>query len=116
MKITPPPYLPGHAAETGLPKTVFTGPGQTLAEGMEIRAGLCAALAEMSSSMRALLGLMGRHNCITALPEECFPAYERIMERVGAAVSQAAVMVERSRDLDRRAVLENMPADGMPRQ
>lgn len=88
----------------------------TRLEEMEVRAGLCTALSDMSASMRALLGLMGRHNCITVLPDASFPAYERIMGRIGTAVEQSVVMVERSRALDRRMTLDRLPAKGARRQ
>lgn len=85
-------------------------------EDMEIRAGLCMSLAELSESMRALLGLMGRHNFITVLPDKSFPAYETIMERIGTAVTQASQEVSRSRELDRRITIASLPSAALFRQ
>lgn len=91
-------------------------PADMYMEEMEIRAGMCQALSHMSASMRALLGLMARHNCITVLPDAHIPAYEQIMERMAESVAQATVMVERSRELDRRTALACLPRVGTPRQ
>ncbi len=76
---------------------------------MELRAGLCSALAEMSEAMRALLGFMARHNFVTLLPDEAFSAYARLMDRIGTAATQATCVVERSRTLDRETALANLP-------
>lgn len=85
-------------------------------EDMEVRAGLCMALAELSESMRSLLGLMARHNFITVLPDRSFPAYEQIMGRLGTAVTQASQEVARSRDLDRRITVASLPSSALLRQ
>ena len=85
-------------------------------EDMEVRAGLCTALADLSESMRALLGLMARHNFITLLPDRSFPAYEHTMERLSQAVSQAGQEVTRSRELDRRITLAALPSPAVFRQ
>ncbi len=76
---------------------------------MELRAGLCSALAEMSEAMRALLGFMARHNFVTLLPDEAFAAYAQLMDRIGTAATQATCVVERSRSLDRETALANLP-------
>lgn len=85
-------------------------------EDMEVRAGLCIALAELSESMRSLLGLMARHNFITLLPDHSFPVYEQIMGRIGTAVTQASQEVTRSRDLDRRITVATLPSSALLRQ
>ena len=87
----------------------MAGQGLSL-EDMEVRVGLCAALSDLSESMRGLLGLMARHNFITTLPDSSFPAYEATMERISAAVSQAGQEMDRSRELDRRIILAGMPS------
>lgn len=120
MKTNPafPPH--GHAAPAPHDDTMPLGQAALEAgvslEDMEIRAGLCVALAELSESMRALLGLMGRHNFITVLPDRSFPAYEQIMDRIGTAVAQAGQEVDRSRDLDRRITVACMPSSALFRQ
>lgn len=76
---------------------------------MEIRAGLCSALAEMSEAMRALLGFMARHNFVTLLADEAFPPYAELIDRIGAAATRATHIVERSRSLDREMALTNLP-------
>lgn len=76
---------------------------------MEVRAGLCSALAQLSTSMRSLLGLMSRHNFVTTLPDNAFPAYERIMDNIGTAATQGSSMVARSRELDSSIAMHNIP-------
>lgn len=81
----------------------------TALEEMEVRAGLCSALAQLSTSMRSLLGLMSRHNFVTTLPDNAFPAYERIMDNIGTAATQGSTMVARSHDLDTSIAMQHMP-------
>lgn len=78
-------------------------------EEMEVRAGLCSALGQLSTSMRSLLGLMSRHNFVTTLPDNAFPAYERIMDTIGTAATQGSTMVARSRELDTTIAMQHMP-------
>lgn len=80
-------------------------------EEMEVRAGLCSALAQLSTSMRSLLGLMSRHNFVTTLPDAAFPAYERIMDTIGTAATQGSHMVNRSRNLDSTIAMQHMPGE-----
>ena len=90
--------------------------GLTVALDMDIRAGMCGALAEMSEALRSLLGLMARHHFLANLPDHAFPAYHEIMERIGLAASAAHDWVERSRALDRRACLAVWPEASALRQ
>ncbi|MEG2173559.1 MAG: hypothetical protein RRY29_09930 [Desulfovibrionaceae bacterium] len=76
---------------------------------MEVRAGLCSALAQLSASMRSLLGLMSRHNFVTTLPDQAFPAYERLMDNIGTAATQGSAMVARSRELDTSIAMHHIP-------
>lgn len=80
-------------------------------EEMEVRAGLCSALAQLSTSMRSLLGLMSRHNFVTTLPDNAFPVYEKIMDNIGTAATQGSTMVTRSRSLDTSIAIQNMPSE-----
>ncbi|MDR2695011.1 MAG: hypothetical protein LBC79_01340 [Deltaproteobacteria bacterium] len=83
--------------------------GLTVALDMDIRAGMCGALADMSESLRSLLGLMARHHFLANLPDHAFPVYNEIMERIGAAAGNAGEWVQRSRALDRHASLAVWP-------
>lgn len=78
-------------------------------EEMEVRAGLCSALAQLSTSMRSLLGLMSRHNFVTTLPDNAFPVYEKIMDNIGTAATQGSTMVARSRELDTSIAMQHIP-------
>ena len=90
--------------------------GLTVALDMDIRAGMCDALAEMSEALRALLGLMARYHFLTNLPDHAFPAYNEIMERIGVAAGNANDWVQRSRSLDRHASLAVWPEASARRQ
>ena len=90
--------------------------GLTVALDMDIRAGMCDALADLSESLRALLGLMARHHFLVNLPDHAFPAYNEIMERIGAAASNANEWVKRSRALDQHASLAVWPEASALRQ
>jgi sugar/nucleoside kinase (ribokinase family) len=83
--------------------------GLTVALDMDIRAGMCDALADMSESLRSLLGLMARHHFLANLPDNAFPAYNELMERIGTAASNANDWVQRSRALDQHASLAIWP-------
>lgn len=78
-------------------------------EEMEVRAGLCSALGQLSTSMRSLLGLMSRHNFVTTLPDNAFPVYEKIMDNIGTAATQGSTMVARSRELDASIAMQHIP-------
>lgn len=97
-------------AEYRIVETDPTAPIATSSyEEMEVRAGLCSALGQLSTSMRSLLGLMSRHNFVTTLPDNAFPAYERIMDNIGTAATQGSTMVARSRELDSSIAMHNIP-------
>ena len=90
--------------------------GLTVALDMDIRVGMCAVLAEMGESLRSLLGLMARYHFLANLPDHAFPAYNEIMERIGAAASDAHDWVQRSRALDQHASLAIWPEASALRQ
>jgi hypothetical protein len=90
--------------------------GLTVALDMDIRAGMCFALAEMSETLRSLLGLMARHHFLANLPDHAFPAYHELMERIGVAASNANDWVQRSRALDQHTSLAIWPEASSLRQ
>ncbi len=76
--------------------------------GIEVRAGMCEALAELSESVRAMLALMGRYDLPAVMSKDAFTTYTDIMDRIGVAASKASNMVEQSRNLDQQAMLAVM--------
>jgi hypothetical protein len=90
--------------------------GLAVALDMDIRTGMCGALAEMSEALRALLGLLARHHFLAKLPDHAFPVYNEIMERIGTAASDANDWVQRSRTLDQHASLAIWPEASVLRQ
>ena len=90
--------------------------GLTVALDMDIRAGMCEALAEMSESLRSLLGLMARHHFLANLPDHAFPVYNEIMERISTTTSKASDWVKRSRALDQHTSLVIWPEASARRQ
>ncbi len=83
--------------------------GLALALDMDIRAGMCSALAEMSESLRALMGLLARYHFLANLPDHAFPAYSEIMDRIGTAAGNASEWVKKSQTLDRNCSLAAWP-------
>ena len=90
--------------------------GLTVALDMDIRAGMCGALAEMSENVRSLLGLMARYHFLANLPDHAFPVYNEIMERIGAAADNANDWVQRSRALDQHTSFAVWPEASALRQ
>jgi len=90
--------------------------GLTLALDMDIRAGMCNSLAEMSEALRALLGLLARYHFLANLPDHAFPVYNEIMDRIGTAAGKANGWVQRSRALDQRTGLAVWPEASALRQ
>jgi hypothetical protein len=90
--------------------------GLSVALDMDIRAGMCNSLAEMSEALRSLLGLLARHHFLANLPDHAFPLYNEIMERIGTAASKANDWVQRSRALDQHASLAVWPEASILRQ
>ena len=90
--------------------------GLTVALDMDIRAGLCNALAEMSETLRALLGLMARYHFLASLPDHAFVSYNALMERLGGTASNANAWVQRSRALDQHTSLAVWPEASSLRQ
>ena len=90
--------------------------GLAVALDMDIRAGMCDALADMSESLRSLLGLMARYHFLANLPDHAFPVYNEIMERIGSAAGNANDWVKRSRALDQHTSLAVWPEASALRQ
>lgn len=83
--------------------------GLAAALDMDIRAGMCGALAEMSEALRALMGLLARHHFLANLPDHAFPVYSEIMDRIAVAAGSANEWVRRSHTLDRHSCLAVWP-------
>ena len=83
--------------------------GLTVALDMDIRAGMCTSLAEMSEALRALMGLLARYHFLANLPDHAFPVYSEVMNRIGNAAADAHEWVKRSRTLDRNTSLALWP-------
>lgn len=71
---------------------------------MKVRIELCDALDSLNSSLRSLMGLIGRHNFITNIPESAIPKYATMVQDIGTAVSNASKTIEKSRTLDKTIV------------
>ena len=76
---------------------------------------LCAALSDMSASVRQLLGVLRRHNCITAIPDASLHEYAQAMLALAATVAKANALTldveQKSRD-----TLDSLPPMVMLRQ
>jgi len=90
--------------------------GLAAALDMDIRAGMCGALADMSEALRSLLGLLARYHFLAKIPDRAFPVYNEIMERIGVAASNANDWVQRSRALDQHTSLAVWPEASTRRQ
>jgi len=81
---------------------------------MKVRIELCDALDSLNTSLRSLMGLIGRHNFITTIPEAAIPKYETMVHTIGTAVSNATKIIEKSRSLDKKAALNINNFTGRP--
>jgi hypothetical protein len=85
--------------------------GLALALDMDIRSGMCGALADMGEAVRSLLSLLARSRFPASLSDHLYPAYNEIMERIGSAARSADKWVNRSRILDRNCRPAAWPED-----
>ena len=76
---------------------------------------LCAAMAEMSASMRQVMGVLRRHNCITAVPDAHLHEYVQAMDALAMAVARANTLGQCVRQCAHET-LDNLPAAVMLRQ
>ena len=90
------------------------GPMMSLEELHRSR-DLCAAMAEMSASMRQVMGVLRRHNCITAVPDAHLHEYVQAMDALAAAVARANTLGQCVRQCAHET-LDNLPAAVMLRQ
>jgi len=76
---------------------------------MDLRADLCAEMAEMAESVRSLLTLLNRHGFLETLPDKAHPAYQSVMRRIGASALRGQTLLARSDALDKDTLLAVMP-------
>lgn len=76
---------------------------------MDVRADLCAEMAEMAEAVRSLLTLLNRHGFVDTLPDPIHPAYQSVMGRIGASALRGQELLTRSEALDRDTLLAVMP-------
>lgn len=76
---------------------------------MDLRADLCAEMAEMAEAVRNLLTLLNRHGFLDTLPDRAHPAYQSVMQRIGASALRGQGLLARSEALDKGTLLAVMP-------
>ena len=90
--------------------------GPVVAFDMDIRTGMCTALADLGGAVNALLSLLNTNHIAETLSPEAQTAYASLMERIAAAAVQATEMVERSRNFDEDALVAISPEASRVRQ
>lgn len=81
-----------------------------------LRGAMCSTMADMGDAVRELLLLLGDCNLLAHLPDEAFPVYQHIMQRIGTTAHRAMDLVDRSQTFDREALLALMPGHSVVRQ